>query len=298
MPALSFNKVTLMARNNTPQIVDTLITLHQHLESLGIQVTTDEHTANTLNRSEGISLDQLAQHSELLIVIGGDGSILSSAAQAAQQGVPVLGINRGRLGFLADLGPHDLKSLTQVLHGKYRAETRCLMDASSHQAEQPHTPIGTALNDVVVRGDQVHMLEYDIYINQQFVCNQRADGLVIATPTGSTAYALSAGGPILHPTMDAFVLVPICAHRLNTRPLVIDSSSTIDIVLQRSGRAHASVSCDGHIHQHLANNCEVHVARHPQQLQLIHPQDYHYFETLKTKLHWERKTDAKLPTNS
>lgn len=294
-----FNRVTLTAKSHNEDSVRTLSTLYEHLQAQDIEITIEKDTAACMAIPDAscIPLTKLGEHSDLLIVVGGDGSILSCAAEAAQQAVPVVGINRGRLGFLADISPDDLPTLDAVLKGKYREEKRLLLDASLQKDDELY-PIGTALNDVVVRGDLVHMLEFDVYINQQFVCNQRADGLIVSTPTGSTAYALSAGGPILHPGLEAIALVPLCAHKLNTRPIVISSDSMVDIVLHKASQPQTiSISFDGQNLKDVAQGSEIHITRHASQLQLIHPQDYHYYETLKTKLHWERKAYANPHSN-
>ncbi|OYV54393.1 MAG: NAD kinase, partial [Legionella sp. 21-45-4] len=184
---------------------------------------------------------------DLIIVVGGDGSLLSAARMGAVLDVPVIGINRGRLGFLTDISPHALdEALKEVLLGHYQAESRFLITLDTPRI-QNHPIESTALNDIVLsRANETHLIAFDVYINQQFVSHYRADGLIVATPTGSTAYALSAGGPIMHPELNALVIVPMFSHSLSSRPLVVDADGCIEIQINEQHEPPLQLSCDGH----------------------------------------------------
>jgi NAD+ kinase len=201
--------------------------------------------------------------------------------------VPVLGINRGRLGFLTDINPNEIDNkVTEVLNGHYIEEKRFLLNVRIQAAKQKQTA-DIALNDVVLLpGDVAHMIEFSITINDQFVCNHRADGMIVATPTGSTAYALSGGGPILHPSLDALVLVPMFPHTLSARPIVVGAASVIQIKISDTNEKPPRLSCDGQKPIELPLGAIIEIQKNPQALRLIHPTDYNYFETLRLKLQW------------
>ena len=224
---------------------------------------------------------------DLIVVVGGDGSLLSAARMAIKVNVPVIGINRGRLGFLTDILPHELEArLGPVLAGDYYEESRFLLHMRIHDGDTTYFE-GDALNDVVLsRGNETHLIAFDVYVNQQFVSHYRSDGLILATPTGSTAYALSAGGPIMHPQLNAIVMVPMFSHSLNTRPLVIDGQSIVEIQISDSNENQLQISCDGHESSTVRPGQKVTIEKNARQLQLLHPGDYHYYDTLRIKLGW------------
>lgn len=232
----------------------------------------------------------MGRQRDVIIVVGGDGSLLSAARMAVQVDVPVIGINRGRLGFLTDISPNDIEQqLGAVLDGKYREEKRFLLDARIHD-ENTTWFEGNALNDVVLgRGSETHLIEFDVYIDEQFVSHYRSDGMILATPTGSTAYALSAGGPIMHPQLKAIVLVPMFSHSLSSRPLVIDSGAQIDLHISERNESDLRVSCDGHESRMVKPGQHVQIKKNSHKLRLLHPADYHYYDTLRVKLGWESK---------
>lgn len=285
-----FTKIALMGRQRAEGTTDTLLGLKSYLRSRHVDVVFEKETALLANRAKpAVPVDQLAQHCDLIIVVGGDGSLLKAARVAVTQNLPVLGINRGRLGFLTDIRPEEFSKIGQVLNGEYVEEERFLLTA---QMEHQSTIIAQedALNDVVLLpGDVAQMIEFSIYVNQQFVCNQRADGLIIATPTGSTAYALSGGGPILHPNLDAIVLVPMFPHILSSRPIVVADSSEIEIVISEDNEAAPRVTCDSQDRVHVPPGGRIKIKQKTERLRLIHPKDYNYFETLRTKLGWVSK---------
>lgn len=267
-------------------VVDTLCQILQtHKRDIYLEVS----TAALLNASPfpTLPLDGIQQKIDLVIVIGGDGNLLHAARAAADANVAVVGINRGRLGFLTDILPNDLANkIPAILNGNYYEEQRFLLQAQPRSAQNS----GTALNDVVLLAGEInHMIEFEIFIDNLPVCSQRADGLIVATPTGSTAYALSGGGPILHPQLDAIVLVPMFAHTLSSRPIVVAANSVIDIVIDKNNQGSPRLSCDSQtlLHVHAAEVIRIHKKAEP--LRLIHPIDYNYYETLRSKLKWESK---------
>jgi NAD+ kinase len=254
-------------------------------------------TAQTLTHPNATILPktQLGQQADLLMVIGGDGSMLQAARFAAPQNLPLLGINKGKLGFLADIKPDQHQQVLDVLNGTYFEEKRMLLQTMiTHPDKDTHKKMGLALNEVLFsRGASIQIQTFDVFINKRFVCRQHADGFVVSTPTGSTAYALSAGGPILHPDLQALCLVAICPHTLNARPLVIDNRSEIELVpYHNTTQSPPILSCDAHNQTPILVKEHIVIKRYPKPIRLIHPLNYHYYATLTEKLHWERKPHA------
>jgi len=221
------------------------------------------------------------------VVVGGDGSMLGAARALARHKIPVLGINRGSLGFLTDIKPDELEvKVAEVLEGRFLEESRFLLEAEVRRHGEAIGQ-GDALNDVVLHpGKSTKMIEFELFIDGHFVCSQKADGLIIATPTGSTAYSLSAGGPIMHPKLDAMVIVPMYPHTLSSRPIVVDGNSELKIVVADDLPIYPLVSCDGQNHFTCAPGDTITVAKKPQKLRLIHPLDHNYYEACRTKLGW------------
>ena len=238
-----------------------------------------------------LSREELGKRCHLLIVVGGDGSLLHAAHAVIKNEVPVLGINRGRLGFLTDINPSHLKKIKPILDGEYRLEKRFLLTAT---VEHHGKRLGQndALNEVALIPDSVpHMNEFEIFIDDQFVCSQDSDGVIIATPTGSTAYALSGGGPILHPQLDAMVIVPMFPHTLSLRPIVIEGNRRVTIVITPNNTTTPRLTCDSQAYISAPPGSHITIEKNPQALHLIHPVDYDYYESLRSKLHWGRKLD-------
>ena len=285
---MTFQRVGLIGRRHNTQITPTLTALWRDLESRGVAVVVEDSTAELLDEEsvQVVSCEQLNRHCDLLIAIGGDGSLIQAAHTAVKQDLPVLGVNRGRLGFLTDIHPDEVTSkVQQVLAGQYESENRFLMDVATVVDKQHYRSV--ALNDaVILPGLSPHMMEFAVYVDQQFVCQERADGVIVATPTGSTAYSLSGGGPILHPKLDALLLVPICAHTLSSRPLVISGGSDIRIEVVSHHKFVPQLSCDGQERVSLASGGQVTMCKYAKPLQLIHPIGYNYYETLRSKLGW------------
>ena len=220
--------------------------------------------------------------------MGGDGTLLSAARELAGSNQPILGVNLGRLGFLADVTFKNLEQdLGKVLSGQYREDTRFLLQSSLLPSNQL---IGKAMNDIVVHAhDSLRMIEFEVYINGRFVNSQRADGLVISTPTGSTAYSLSAGGPILDVDLDALVLVSVCPHALSNRPLVVAANSVIEIILSENNTETGLVTCDGRPSHTLEPGERIEIRRDQAKVSLLHPEDHDHYSILRAKLEWGRK---------
>ncbi len=289
---IPFHSVILFSkRHREKTTVSTLLRLIKHLENKKIDIAIEQETAEIcgINNYKTAHESQLAKAGELIIVVGGDGSLLSAARAAASQSIPVLGINRGKLGFLTDIAPNALNEIDEVLAGHYLEEKRFLFQTDIIR-DGKILYQQTALNDVVLLpGDIAHMIEFTIKIDKQLVCVQRADGLIIATPTGSTAYALSGGGPILHPSLDAVVLVPMFPHKLTSRPIVISGNSHIKISINKQSKTSPRLSCDGQARLDLKPDDTIAIHKLRKSLKLIHPMGYQYFATLRDKLQWESK---------
>lgn len=288
-----FKRVILYARQHRANegVSESLHRLVDFLQQQNITITQDIDTTTTFDMNIPIlERKDMGKPQDLIIVVGGDGSLLSAARMAIQVNTPVIGINRGRLGFLTDILPQDIESqLGDVLNGQYTEEHRFLLHTSIHDQETTYFE-GDALNDVVLgRGNDTHLIEFDVYVNGQLVSHYRADGMIIATPTGSTAYALSAGGPIMHPKLNAIILVPMCSHSLSSRPLVVDGESHIELHISEFNETDLRISCDGHESRMVKPKQIVSIGKNGHHLRLLHPLDYHYYDTLRSKLGWESK---------
>jgi len=289
----TFKRVILYARQHRANlgVSETLQRLMDYLQSKQIDTYQDIDTEASFDlKLATLPREAMGKKQDLIIVVGGDGSLLSAARMAIKVNVPVIGINRGRLGFLTDISPQDIESqLGEVLAGSYSQEQRFLLQMRVHDGETTYYQCD-ALNDVVLsRGRETHLIEFDVCIDQQFVSHYRSDGLILATPTGSTAYALSAGGPIMHPQLNAMVMVPMFSHSLNSRPLVIDGQSLIDVKISASNEHDLQVSCDGHESRLVKPGQIITIEKNAQRLRLLHPGEYHYYDTLRIKLGWGSK---------
>lgn len=289
--ASQFKTVGLYGRVKSPGVVDTLRTLIAFLRDMKQDFVIEKESGLSLNDSSLalINKDDLSAKSNLLIVVGGDGSLLHAAHAVVRDEIPVLGINRGRLGFLTDIHPTEFEKIRAILNGDYLLEKRFLLSASIDFHGQD---LGTsiALNEVAIIPDTIpHMNEFEIFIDDKFVCSQTADGIIIATPTGSTAYALSGGGPILHPSLDAVVIVPMFPHTLSMRPIVIEGNQRIKIVVTPNNQYPPRLTCDSQGYVDIQPGSHITIQKQPQRLHLIHPVNYDYYETLRSKLHWGQK---------
>lgn len=232
---------------------------------------------------------------DLVIVVGGDGTLLSAARRYVHLQVPLLGINLGRLGFLNDISPHQLEALDAIMAGNYVEDARMMLDVSIRQGDD-EIRRGTALNDAVLhKWNSARMIEFDIFVDQKMLNAHRSDGMIISTPTGSTAYALSSGGPIMVPEIDAFLLTPVSAHTLSSRPVVVKPSSQITIKVKQASLSCARISCDGQYDLPLSpfEEDSIEITALPQRLRLIHPLNHDFFDILRTKLNWGDRSQPK-----
>ncbi|WP_136064455.1 NAD(+) kinase [Modicisalibacter radicis] len=287
-----FKNIGLIGRLGSASVVETLRRLIRFLGARGHHVIIEDRTASGLDAhgQQEASRSRLGELCDLVIVIGGDGSMLGAGRALCRSGTPVLGINRGRLGFLTDILPDEVEEkVGEVLAGDYETEQRFLLDAEVYR-EGSLIGASDALNDVVVHpGKAVQMIEFELFIDGLFVYSQRADGLIMATPTGSTAYALSGGGPIVHPGLEAITLVPMFPHTLSSRPIVVDAASEIKIHIGETNEAYPHVSCDGQTQVVSKPGDILHVRRKAQRLTLIHPRGHNYYEICRSKLGWSSR---------
>lgn len=282
-----FRHVAIVGKYNALGSRGALEDLAHFIDSQGCELVFERDTAYNVGLTEFpvLGVDEIGVQCDLVLVVGGDGTMLGIGRQLAQFNVPLIGINQGRLGFITDIPFTNYQTtLAPMLRGEYEEDRRCMMQAQV--VRDGHCVFdATAMNDVVVnRGAGSGMIELRVEVDGRFVANQRADGLIIASPTGSTAYALSAGGPLLHPSIAGWVLVPIAPHTLSNRPIVLADSGevTIEIV---SGRD-ASANFDMQSLASLMHGDRITVRRSQHQVQFLHPRGWSYFDTLRQKLHW------------
>lgn len=284
----TFKKVAVLGRHTDARVSEAMTALVRHLTKAGVEVLAGEDMTLDLpvDRMPESSLSEAA---DLMIAIGGDGTMLYAGSLARDQGTPLLGINRGRLGFLADVTPDEMiHSVDQVLGGEYRLESRLLLDAILTTATGA-TITATGFNDVVLqRHGTGRMVDFEASVGDQFVNTHSGDGLIIATPTGSTAYALSCGGPIIEPQLDAIVLVPICPHTLTDRPIVIAANQAIKVRLIERADTQAEVAVDGHAIGSIRPDDMLTISPSEKRIRLIHPPGYDFYEILRSKLLWGR----------
>lgn len=288
----SFRNIGIIGKQRNAEAFETLKVLKAYLYSEHLEMVFEEKTSLDLlgQHVKTSSLEQLSKQCDLAIVIGGDGNLLHAARTLAKGQLPVLGINRGHLGFLTDINPHSIEAqLGPILRGDYIQEKRFLLTTKVFRNKTALYE-GNALNDIVLsQGGVGKMIEFEVYINDQFVYSVRGDGLIATTPTGSTAYALSANGPILHPELDAMALVPMFPHTLSSRPIVVKGNSRIKTVVSMHNTIYPQLSCDSQMHFSVAPGDTILIDKQKEQLILIHPANYCYYETLRTKLQWGQK---------
>ncbi|MBK1706817.1 NAD(+) kinase [Halochromatium glycolicum] len=289
-----FQNIGIIAKQHQdPRVAATVERAAGKLQALGVRTRFEQATARLLGRTDGIEIEALGAHCDLVLVVGGDGTFLHAARELADFDLALVGINLGRLGFLVDILPDEIEDrLEQILSGAYDADSRILLDARMGEQSKPER----ALNDVVIhKWNSVRMIEFETYIDGRFVNAQRSDGLIVATPTGSTAYALSGGGPLIHPRLDALLLVPICPHTLSNRPLVIPGSSRIEIRLCSPDPEQVRLTCDGQIALPLRTGASIRIERSPRRIRLLHPRDHDHYRILRAKLGWGGHTQADTP---
>ena len=284
--------IGIIIKNQDEAVVKTVTRLFDFLSEKNYKLIL-ENTAEGIIKHAEVSIadrDSIGKSCDLAIIVGGDGTFLSAVRALADHKIPVLGINLGRLGFLVDISPDDmLENLEQILSGDYVDERRFLLSAQVIRDDEILFN-ADAFNDVVVHiRDVARMIEFETFINGQFVNYQRADGLVVSTPTGSTAYALSSGGPLLHATLDAIVLVPICPHTLTNRPLVVNADSLVEVIIGKGEQSTSQLTLDGQTAYHVRPGDRIQIKRKASYIHLVHPKSYDYYHILRKKLRWSEQ---------
>ncbi|MDR2195632.1 MAG: NAD kinase [Gallionellaceae bacterium] len=286
-----FRTIALIGKRQSDAIAEPLLRLAAFLSEQRIAVVVDQETAALLGAHpyQAMALEEMGGVVDLGIVLGGDGTMLNIACTLAKSGVPLVGVNQGRLGFLTDISVETMQqTIADMLAGQFVTEQRMMLSARIVRGETEICS-GLALNEVVMHRDSVSsMIEFEVRINGEYLYTQRADGLIVATPTGSTAYALSSGGPILHPGLELIELVPVSPHTLSNRPIVVDSASVIDIKMLGRHASGVRVRFDSHAHFDLEIGDRLEVMRYAARLYLLHPQGHSYYHMLREKLLWNK----------
>ena len=281
----------LIGRFSDARVAESALTLLPHLKQRGVRALLPD--TDSLDAPEDLAVrvpeEEIAERADLVIAIGGDGTLLYAARLVAHKGVPLIGINRGRLGFLTDVLPKDmLASVDAALEGRCERDERALLEARLFSANGRETR-ALSLNDVVLqKWDTGRMLDFETWIDDAFVNSHGGDGLVIASSTGSTAYALSCGGPIVAPHLDVLVVAPICPHTLSDRPIVVSSRSVVAVKLIDRPETRAEVTCDGVPLGELLPGERLEVHPTARKITLLHPTKFEYYRLLRSKLHWGR----------
>ena len=284
--ALKFNSIGLVVRNDMQSRIDSIRQVTDVLSHYSEVLVHCLDFDQPLDDVEIVSLAQLVEKADLVISLGGDGTLLTAARALIDKDTPLLGINLGRLGFLADVSFDDFESyLDSVVQGRYTVEKRFFIEGEFFEGDESKAT-NIALNDIILHSYETSsMIEYEISSGGDLIHVQRSDGVIVTTPTGSTAYALSGGGPIMHPSLETLAIVPICPHTLSNRPIVLPADQAIDIRLGQDNMV-AKLSYDGHSHIIMNSQSRIRVTRYPQPLTLLHPEDYDYFQVLRAKLYW------------
>ena len=284
---MAFNTIALIGKYKSPEIEGPLLELARFLEGHGVRVLVDPLTASHVARNhlEVMPLDQAGPLCDLAIVIGGDGTMLNVARTLAPYDVALVGVNQGRLGFLTDISTENmLGTIGAMLEGQFITESRMLLDSEVLRDGAAVFGVRAFTDASSGKGADGGLIEVEVKIDGKFVYVLRADGLMVSTPTGSTAYALSAGGPIVHPALSVFAIVPVCPHTLSNRPIVVGSDANIEVIMHRC--ADARVHYDSHSHCTLQAGDRVVVRRYPRSIRLLHPVGHNYYHMLREKLHW------------
>lgn len=290
---INFQTVAIVGKYLAAGITQSLAEIAELLEKRGLNVIFESETAQNI-ALEGVTAmtpAEIGQHADVAIVLGGDGTMLGIARQLAPYDVPLIGINSGRLGFITDISQDSMiPALTEILDGKFDSEQRSLLEGAVVRDDE-NIFHGLAFNDVVVaRGSGSGMVELRVEVDGIFMYNQRSDGLIVATPTGSSAYALSAGGPLLHPSLQGVALVPIAPHALSNRPIVVPESS--EIMIEVIGGRDISVNFDMQSLASLLHHDRIMVKRSQHTITFLHPSGWSYYDTLRRKLHWNEHLSA------
>ena len=287
-----FETVGLIGKPHHAATTESMQILHKLLQNRGCRVLIEERVAEELEIPDAIPTDlvSIGEQAQLAIVVGGDGNMLGAARVLSRFNIAVVGINRGNLGFLTDISPDEIEEqLSAIFAGKFNTEERFLLEVEVHRHGEMKSS-NAAINEAVLHHTKVaHMMEFELYVDDMFVFSQRSDGLIVATPTGSTAYSLSGGGPILTPNLDALSIVPMFPHTLSSRPIVVDANSEILLKVSPGNPESLQVSCDSHVMLAVEPGDEILIRKNPNRLYLIHPKGYSYFNVLRTKLNWGSK---------
>ncbi|GAB4258827.1 MAG: NAD(+) kinase [Methylomicrobium sp.] len=288
-----FKSIGIIGKASDPGIADTLAILYLYLKQNNYSVVIDQQSASFIDEPtvEACAIETIGQKCDLVIAAGGDGTFLSAARAIAQYDIPLVGVNLGRLGFLVDISPHELLAkLNSILTGHFSEEKRYLLRTKIIRDGRVINE-QTAVNEVVVhRWVTPSMIEIVTHINGVYLNSQRSDGLIVSTPTGSTAYSLSAGGPILHPSLNALVLVPLNPHALSNRPIVIDDSAEIEIGFCQTKQINALVTCDHLEIPEVLISDKILIKKDPKPIRILHPEGHDFFEILRKKLNWSGYT--------
>lgn len=285
-----FRRIGIIGFIDNPLVKETVNRLTQYFEENKIEYLVEEDTRSLSQLPENknsCSRAEMGESCSLVIVVGGDGSMLHAARDLVDYEVPLLGVNRGRLGFLTDIPPSDLETqISEVIAGNYVSSERFLLECELLR-DGEIVDQGIALNDVILQPrDSIRMIELSLAVDGRYVYTLRSDGLIVSTPTGSTAYALSAGGPIVHPDLNAINIVPNNPHTLTNRPIVISGDSELEIGIAKENRVKAQVVCDGQKHMFSNWGDTVRIRKKKTQIKLIHPAAHSFYETCRSKLRW------------
>ena len=286
--------IALVGKYNSPEIAESLSRLAQYLHERGVSVFIERETAGHIGKLVDLArwvtcgFNDIGAHADVAIVLGGDGTMLNAARRLARYCVPLVGVNQGRLGFMTDIARDDmLTCMDDLLDGNFQPESRMLLAAEVLRGGR-EIASNLALNDVVIdKGAIGRLIEFELFIGGEFIFNLRSDGLIVSTPTGSTAYALSAGGPILHPTLTGIALVPLYPHALTYRPVTVND--TVEIELRITHADDPRVHFDGQVTQDLQVGDSVRIHRSDHAISFLHPPGYSYFSMLRQKLQWSER---------
>ena len=286
--------IALVGKYHSLEIAESLRRLAEYLHVRGVTVFIERETAEHIGRQVDLArwvtcgFNDIGAHADLAIVLGGDGTMLNAARRLARYRVPLVGVNQGRLGFMTDIARDDmLTCMDDLLDGRFTPENRMLLAAEVIR-DGKEIASNLALNDVVVdKGAIGRMIEFELFIDGEFIFNLRSDGLIVSTPTGSTAYSMSAGGPILHPTLTGIALVPLCPHALSNRPIIVNDSADIELRITQADDPR--VHFDGQVTLDLAKHDCVRLRRSEYAIYFLHPPGYSYFSMLRQKLQWSER---------
>ena len=280
-----FSHIALSTSSQDERVLSIATQVYEILSNAGIKVSFDSSLLNleAPTKKKHKTANHIIKNAELLIAIGGDGTMLNCSRRYGSKGVPILGINLGNVGFLTDIAPKEITSrLLDVIKGDFIKDKRFFLEASLQNKDESFI----ALNEIVIHSGAIaQLIEFDLYIDDTFVYRQKADGLIINSPTGSTAYSLSGGGPIVHPNLDVITLLPMFPHRLNTSPLVVGGGSKITIKMTEK-KNKSILSMDSHSSLTLRNGDIITISKGKSSLILIHPKGHDFFEACRNKLSW------------